>query len=202
MLSSSYWQGLGLSAGLIMAIGAQNAHVLRMGLKRQHVLLTVLVCVAIDASLISLGVAGMGALVQRSPTLLSVARWGGAAFLLWYGLRSWRAAFAGGALQADASPQAMRWQAALLSVVALSLLNPHVYLDTVVLIGAIGGQQPAEQRPLFAAGAITASLLWFAALGFGARLLSPWFAKPMAWRGIDALTGTTMLGLSAMVALG
>ncbi|MGQ5524915.1 LysE/ArgO family amino acid transporter [Chitinimonas sp. PSY-7] len=200
-ISSAYLKGLGVSAGLIMAIGAQNAHVLRMGLKRQHVMLTVAACVLIDACLISLGVAGMGAVVQSSPKLMIIARWGGAAFLLWYGIRSWRAAFSSNTLEIESQNQMLTTHQALLTVLALSLLNPHVYLDTVVLIGSIGGQLPAFERIEFVMGAISASLLWFCALGFGAHLLSPWFARPIAWRGIDALTGTTMIGLAGLVAL-
>ncbi len=199
---STYLSGLGLGAGLIMAIGAQNAHVLRTGLRRQHVGLTVLVCILVDASLIALGVAGMGAAVQASPVLLAVAKWGGAAFLLWYGLRSWRAVFATGALNGAAASPPIGLRQALASVLALSLLNPHVYLDTVVLLGAIGASFPQDQRLSFALGAMCASVLWFTALGFGARALSPLFARPVAWKCIDGLAGTTMLALSASVALG
>ncbi|GAB3257442.1 LysE/ArgO family amino acid transporter [Chitinimonas naiadis] len=200
--SAAYFKGLGLSAGLIMAIGAQNAHVLRMGLKRQHVALTVATCVLIDALLITLGVAGMGALVQASPALLFIARWGGAAFLLWYGLRSWKAAFAGDALAIGPEARRFSRKEALLTVLAMSLLNPHVYLDTVVLIGSIGGQLASGERADFTFGAVSASILWFCTLGIGARLLSPWFARPAAWRGIDVLTGSTMLVLAGVVAWG
>lgn len=201
MTISSYFSGLGLGAGLIMAIGAQNAHVLRTGLRREHVGITVLLCIAIDVVLIGAGVAGMGAMVQTSPVLLALARWGGAAFLLWYGLRSWRAVFASGALNVSAQQGRSTVRQAVLSILALSLLNPHVYLDTVVLLGAIGGSFAAAERPLFALGAMTASALWFSGLGYGATRLSGWFARPSAWKGIDALTGTTMLVLAASVAL-
>jgi len=197
---ATYLKGIGLCASLIMAIGAQNAHVLRMGLRRQHILLTIFTCVAIDALLIALGVAGVGTLVQSSPALLIAARWGGAAFLLWYGLRSWRAVLSSETLavgQAAPMPSAKQ---AFLTVLALSLLNPHVYLDTVVLIGAIGGQYPLAERGSFAGGAMTASLLWFSLLGLGAQRLSGLFARPIAWKCIDALTGTTMLGMAGMVA--
>lgn len=199
---STYLSGLGLGAGLIMAIGAQNIHVLRTGLRREHVGLTVLACILIDASLIALGVAGMGAAVQSSPLLLSLARWGGAAFLLWYGLRSWRAVFASGALKVEPSRIRTSTGQALISVLALSLLNPHVYLDTVVLLGAIGGSFPEDQRPSFAAGAVCASVIWFTSLGFGATRLSGLFARPVAWKWIDGVAGTTMLALSASVAFG
>jgi L-lysine exporter family protein LysE/ArgO len=199
---STYLSGLGLGAGLIMAIGAQNLHVLRTGLRREHVGLTVLACIVVDATLIALGVAGMGAAVQASPLLLSLARWGGAAFLRWYGLRSWRAVFASGALKVEADRARSTTGQALTSVLVLSLLNPHVYLDTVVLLGAIGGSFPPAHRPWFAAGAMCASAIWFSALGFGATRLSGLFARPVAWKWIDALAGTTMLALSASVALG
>jgi L-lysine exporter family protein LysE/ArgO len=202
MLSTTFFSGLGLGAGLIMAIGAQNAHVLRAGLRREHVGITVLACIVIDAALIACGVAGMGAMVQASPVLLWLARWGGAAFLLWYGLRSWRAVFAGAALAVAPLENRISARQALARVTALSLLNPHVYLDTVVLLGAIGAGFPLDQRPGFALGAMSASAIWFASLGYGATHLSRLFARPKAWKCIDALTGTTMLYLSARVALG
>ena len=200
LFPSTFLSGLGLGCGLIMAIGAQNAHVLRTGLRRSHVALTVFTCIAIDVALICAGVAGMGAMVQASPMLLALARWGGAAFLFWYGLRSWGAVFAKSALITDVALAAVSARQALVSVLALSLLNPHVYLDTVVLLGAVGGAFPAPERPSFALGAMTASTLWFCALGFGATRLSHWFARPAAWKCIDALTGATMLALSASVA--
>ncbi|PWF55417.1 LysE/ArgO family amino acid transporter [Massilia glaciei] len=199
---SVFLNGLGLGLGLIMAIGAQNIHVIRTGIAREHVGLTVLSCILIDASLIALGVAGVGTLVQSSPLLLSVAKWGGAAFLLWYGLRSWRAVFAEASMQTGAARPKASAREALVSVFALSLLNPHVYLDTVVLLGAIGGGFGAAARPSFAAGAMCASALWFTALGYGATRLSRWFARPVAWKWIDGIAGTTMLALSASVASG
>jgi L-lysine exporter family protein LysE/ArgO len=198
---STYSSGLGAGAGLIMAIGAQNAHVLRTGLKREHVLLTVAACIVIDVILIGLGVGGLGAMVQASALLLGVARWGGAAFLLWYGLRSWRAVLGANALTLTAAPSGIGAGRALASVVGLSLLNPHLYLDTVVLLGAIGAQFPSAERGSFALGAMSASLLWFSALGFGARRFAHLFALPLAWRCIDAVTGSMMLVLAARIAL-
>ena len=194
--------GLAVAAGLIMAIGAQNIHVLRTGIRREHVGLTVVSCVLIDSILIAFGVAGAGTLIQSSPNLLLVAKWGGAAFLLWYGLRSWRAVFTGGAMQITPDQARTTWRQALLSALALSLLNPHVYLDTVVLLGAIGGAFPAAGRPSFVAGAISASALWFISIGYGATRLSHLFAKPVAWKWIDGFAGTTMLVLSVSVASG
>jgi L-lysine exporter family protein LysE/ArgO len=195
-----FFNGLGVTAGLIMAIGAQNIHVLKTGIRREHVGLTVITCILIDTVLIGLGVAGVGSLVESSPLLLSVAKWGGAAFLLWYGLRSWRAVFRAGAMQIDPDQARVTRRQALLSVLALSLLNPHVYLDTVVLLGAIGGGFAPAARPSFFAGAVCASATWFVALGYGATRLSRLFAKPAAWRWIDGIAGTTMLALSVSVA--
>jgi L-lysine exporter family protein LysE/ArgO len=198
----SYVNGLGLGASLIMAIGAQNAHVLRMGIQRRHVALTVAACIAIDVLLIALGVAGAGAMIQASPLLLAAARWGGAAFLLWYGLRSWRAMLTPKTLPSDNAAVAPDARQALASVVALSLLNPHVYLDTVVLLGSVGGSYPDGQRMGFSAGAMTASLLWFSALGFGATRLAGVFSRPLAWKCIEGLTGAVMLTLAAGLVIG
>lgn len=152
--------------------------------------------------LIVLGVAGAGVLIGSSPVLLSFAKWGGAAFLLWYGLRSWRAVLTGSAMHVSLGQANATKRQAWLSVLALSLLNPHVYLDTVVLIGAIGGAVPAAGRPSFVAGAICSSVIWFIALGYGASRLSRLFAKPVAWKWIDGIAGTTMLGLSVSIASG
>lgn len=197
-----FLNGLGVAAALIMAIGAQNIHVLKTGIRREHVGLTVATCILIDAALIGLGVAGAGALIQSSPLLLTVAKWGGAAFLLWYGVRSWRAVFAGGAVQLSAERVRISKYQAFISVLALSLLNPHVYLDTVVLLGAIGASFPPQGRPSFVAGAMLASALWFLALGYGATRLSRLFARPVAWKWIDGIAGTIMLALSVSVATG
>lgn len=197
-----YLKGLGLGAGLIVAIGSQNAHVLRMGLRRQHVGLTVLVCVLCESLLISAGVAGVGTLIQRSPGLLAVARWGGALFLFWYGLRAWRSAYASHALNAAPHTVELNVRQALATALAVTLLNPHVYLDTVVLLGAVGGQQGSEGKWWFALGAMNAAFAWFVLLGFGARLLSPWFARPAAWRMLDVLIGAVMMMLAATLAAG
>jgi L-lysine exporter family protein LysE/ArgO len=195
-LFAYYLKGLGLGAGLIVAIGSQNAHVLRMGLQRQHVLLTVLVCIVCESLLISAGVAGIGSAIERHPMLLSFARWGGALFLAWYGLRAWRSAFRPGGLRAAPSVK-MPLRRALLTVLAVTLLNPHVYLDTVLLLGAVGAQQGSQGKWWFAFGAMTAAFAWFNLLGFGARLLSGWFVKPSAWRWLDGVIGAVMMLLAA-----
>ncbi len=196
-----YLKGIGLGAGLIAAIGSQNAHVLRMGLRRQHVGITVLVCIVFEVLFVAAGVAGIGTAVERNPTLLAAARWGGAAFLAWYGLRAWRAAFAQHALDATPYAAEMTMRQALATVLAVTLLNPHVYLDTVVLLGAISGQQGAHGKWWFALGAMSAASAWFMLLGFGARLLSPWFAKPSAWRVLDGVIGAVMLALATTLVL-
>lgn len=195
-------KGMGMSAGLIMAIGSQNAHVLRMGLRKQHVVLTVMICIACEMLLILAGVAGIGGMINSQPVLLTIARWGGAAFLVWYGVRSLRAAASQQSLVAEAGELSLTAGKAALAVLGATLLNPHTYLDTVVLLGAIGGQQPGNGKYWFAVGAVLNATIWFAALGFGARLLAPWFAKPMAWRVLDSLVGIVMLMLALNLMLG
>ncbi len=188
--------GSALGLTLIVAIGAQNAFVLRQGLRREHVGAIVLLCAAADALLMVAGIAGLAQLLGRQPAL---ARWlalAGAAFLLVYGLRALWRALRPGALNAAAGTSGLSLQQALAQAAAFTLLNPHVYLDTVVLVGSIGAQHGA-QRWWFAAGAAAASGAWFSALGYGARRLAPLFARPGAWRVLDALIGVTMLGLSS-----
>ena len=197
-----YLRGIGLGASLTMAIGAQNAPVLRMGVLRNHVALTVAACIVVDVVLIGLGVAGAGALIESSALLTAAARWGGAAFLLWYGLRAWMRLARSGGLDAASGAAPTSALAALATVLAMSLLNPHVYLDTVVLLGSIGGRYPAGQRTLFSAGAMTASLLWFTALGFGAARFANVLSRPRVWQAIEALTGTIMVALAVGLVLG
>ena len=198
-----FLQGLGLGASLIMAIGAQNAHVIRTGVRGQHVLATVAACIVVDVALIALDIAGLGALVQASPTLMAITRYGGAVFLVWYGWRCWKSSLRGGAslaLSEDAKAQTLG--RALVTVLALSLLNPHVYLDTVVLLGAVGSSLAGDARPSFALGAMTASVLWFSALGLGARRFAPVLGRPSVWRAIEACTGTLMLVLAWLLVRG
>jgi L-lysine exporter family protein LysE/ArgO len=195
-----FLQGLGMGASLIMPIGAQNAYVIRTGVSGRHVGLTVAACVLVDVTLIALGMAGLGRLVESSAWLLAAARYGGALFLLWYGLRCWMSAARGG----GASPMADQTQTstarrALATVLAMSLLNPHVYLDTVVLLGAVGSSLAAGHRGAFAAGAMMASLLWFCALGLAARRCAFVLGRPAVWRAIEAFTGTTMLVLAVLL---
>ncbi|MFC3148845.1 LysE/ArgO family amino acid transporter [Piscinibacterium candidicorallinum] len=187
--------GFGTSAALIIAIGAQNAFVLRQGLARAHVLPVVLICALSDALLISAGILGLGALVQQHTVLLEAARWGGAAFLLVYGAMAARRALRPGSMQA-ADGAAGSLKTALLACLAFTWLNPHVYLDTVVLLGSIASQQPGDQRAAFGVGAVSASIVWFTALGFGARWLAPLFARPAAWRVLDGLIACVMWAIA------
>lgn len=193
--------GFGLSASLIVAIGAQNAFVLRQGLRREHVGTVVLACTVIDASLIALGTAGLGAALGPHPALLRALSWLGAAVLAAYGLQAARRAWRPATLQAAGGDAGSR-RAVLVQVATLSLLNPHVYLDTVLLIGSVGAQHPASTRPLFALGAAAASACWFALLGYGARVAAPLFARPLAWRLLDAAVAATMGVLAVLLATG
>lgn len=191
--------GFALGLGLILAIGAQNAFVLRQGLRRDHVLAVVLVCALSDAVLITAGVAGFGALAELVPGLETLMRYGGAAFLAVYGARAFLAAWRGGeALQAGTGAGSLR--RAVLTCLALTWLNPHVYLDTVVLLGAVAAQYP--DRLAFGAGAVTASFVFFFALGYGARVLAPLFRSPASWRILDAGVGVVMWAIAASLLAG
>lgn len=185
-------QGYLVTGGLIVAIGAQNAHVLRMGLLRRHVALTVAICALSDALLIGLGIIGTGGLLDRWPQAVQVATWAGAAFLFWYGLRSLRSAFSGAGAMPAGGGAGPSLRAAVLMVLGFTYLNPHAYLDTIVLIGSIGGRLAAEERPLFWVGCVLASASWFVLLGYGARALAPLFARPLSWRVLDGLIGAGM----------
>ena len=196
----SYSNGLLVAFGLIMAIGAQNAFVLAQSLRREHHLPAAALCVLCDAALIAAGVFGLAALLAQSPLLLGIARWGGVAFLLWYAFQALRRAFSNDALQgnADAGPRSRL--AVLLSTLAVTLLNPHVYLDTVLLIGSLGSQQAVPGA--YAAGAASASLLWFLSLALGAAWLAPWLARPSTWQVLDILVALMMLSVAAQLILG
>jgi len=192
--------GAALGLGLIVAIGAQNAFVLRQGLRREHVGPIVALCALCDALLMTAGVAGLAQLLGPRPGLAWWLTAGGVVFLSAYSLRAlWRAAHPGSLQAAADQPGVTVWQA-LAQAAAFTLLNPHVYLDTVVLVGSVGAQQ-GDGRWWFAAGASASSLLWFSALGYGARWLAPLFARPRAWQVLDALIGLTMAVLAALLAL-
>jgi L-lysine exporter family protein LysE/ArgO len=202
MTSSAFTTGLLLGATLIMAIGAQNAFVLRQGLRREHVLYIVLFCVAADLALMSAGVAGLAGLLGEAPALTSLLTIGGAIFLGWYGVRSLWNAVRPRALQAADGSRQLPLRAVMAQAAGFTFLNPHVYLDTVLLLGSIGANQPPAGRIWFVSGAAVASLSWFSALGFGARLLAPLFARPRAWQVLDVFVGLTMLGLAAALLSG
>lgn len=214
---SALLAGLGLGLSLIIAIGAQNVFVLRQGIRREHVLAVVIVCAVSDAVLIAAGIAGLGALLEAVPWLIDVVRWAGAAFLVGYGMlaarRAWRptgaltvegpapehhddAPTAGAASTGTATTAAPpRLRGVLITALALTWLNPHVYLDTVFLLGSIASTWE-EQRWLFGAGAMLGSVLWFTALGFGARYLGRWLSTPRAWRWLDAGIAVVMVAIA------
>jgi L-lysine exporter family protein LysE/ArgO len=193
-------EGLLTGLSLIIAIGAQNAYVLRQGLRRSHVGAVVAVCTVSDYALIIAGVAGIGVIIQHAGWALQAVRWFGVAFLLWYGLASaWRARRPASSLSAAAGDSAGR-PAVVRRAVALTWLNPHVYLDTVVLLGSIANAHAGAGRWWFAAGTCVASTLWFAGLGFGARYAAGLLATPRAWQVLDLLIAATMLGIAVKLA--
>jgi L-lysine exporter family protein LysE/ArgO len=189
--------GFALGGSLIIAIGAQNAFILRQGLIRAHVFVLCLICALSDAVLIAAGVAGLGTLVSRSPLLISAVTLGGAIFLGTYAAMAFRRAAKPGALVAGA-PEGMALKPAVLACLAFTFLNPHVYLDTVVLLGSLSAGREGAERWAYGMGAAIASFTWFFGLGYGARYLAPLFARPAAWRILDVLIGVVM----AMLALG
>lgn len=192
--------GFSLGFSLILAIGAQNAFVLKQGLRQEHVFLTSLICAISDALLITAGVLGFGAIVKAYPEIELIARFGGAAFLILYGLKSFYSAWqANHALIAEGVSTSSAYKIAL-TCLAFTWLNPHVYLDTVFLLGAISVQY-GEQQYLFGIGAVCASFVFFFSLGYGARILRPMFAKPSAWRVLDMLIGMIMIALAANLLL-
>ena len=197
--SAAYATGLLLGASLIVAIGAQNAFVLRQGLSRLHVPLVVTVCVLLDVVLMTIGVSGLAVSIGRDRLALEALASGGACFLGWYGFGAACRAWSGESLHTASSVAVQSARGALAQTLAVSLLNPHVYLDTVLLIGSVGAQQPSALRPMFLAGACTASLGWFTSLGFGARIMAPVFARPAAWRVLDALVALTMWTIALLL---
>ena len=194
-LINVFFTAFALAAGLIMAIGAQNAHVLRQGIAGHYVGITVILCGFFDTVLMTSGVFGFGWLLTQLPMLEDVARLGGAVFLLWYGSRCVRSAMAPLLSVSVESRVATSLPAAIATVSAFTLLNPHVYLDTVVLIGSIGGQYEGSASMVFAVGAFTASWVWFIALGYGARLVRPYFESPRAWQVLDGFIALVMFAI-------
>ncbi|MFB9377241.1 LysE/ArgO family amino acid transporter [Kineococcus gynurae] len=192
--------GLGLGLSLIVAIGAQNAFVLRQGLRGEHVGLVVAVCAATDVTLIFAGTAGVGVVLERAPVVVDVVRWAGAAFLAGYAVLAARRALHPGALRAGTEGARVPAARVLTAVLALSWLNPHVYLDTVLLLGSVAGSHGGD-RWWFALGAALGSITWFTLLGVGARWLRPFFARPAAWRLLDAGVAVVMATLAVLLVL-
>lgn len=196
--------GLATSLGLIAAIGAQNAWVLRQGIRRQHIGVIVALCIASDVVLISIGTLGIGALVTSAPWVITAFTWAGSAYLCWFAWRSFRSALhpqPDGALSGQGSGgEALR--PIVLTTLALTWLNPHVYLDTMVMLGGLANHHPGAGRWVFAGGAMLGSALWFTALGLGARALSGPLSKPSVWRVIDAAIGVMMLAIAAKLLVG
>lgn len=191
--------GFAITASLIVAIGAQNAFVLRQGLRREHIGAIVAFCIAADAALIVAGVTGLGASLASSPSILKAAALAGSTFLAWYAVRSFVRVARPSALHVDEAAGAAPLRATLGQLSAFTFLNPHVYIDTVLLIGSVGAQQPAGQQWWFSLGAVSASALWFTTIGFGARFLKPLFARPISWQILDATIGLTMLWMAYLL---
>lgn len=192
--------GLLTGLGLIVAIGAQNAFVLRQGLTREHIGIVVTICVLSDALLITLGTMGVGAVVQAHPHLLTALKIIGALYLAGFGIRSLLSARRPGDLEASGSPRPR--SSIVATTLALTYLNPHVYLDTVLMLGNLANQHGPTGRWWFAGGGAVASLMWFSCLGYGARSLAGRLARPGTWQVLDLIIGVVMLTLAALLAFG
>ena len=195
----AFLPGLLTGLSLIIAIGAQNAFVIRQGLTRQHVLLVVAICAVSDALLILLGISGLGVLIQSVPALLEVIRWFGVAYLTWFGIRSLRSAFKTQSLDASGVSQASSAGKVAETALGLTFLNPHVYLDTVILLGSIGNTFGADKW-FFAMGAACGSVLWFFSIGFGAKAASGLMKKPVFWRILDSIIAFVMFSIAILLA--
>lgn len=197
--AAAFLKGLTVGFSLIVAIGAQNAFVLRQGLARQQPFWIALTSALGDAFLITLGTLGVGALIASVPLLRGLALWGGALFLLWFGLKSFRSAFQPENLTPIQQGQSLTVKAAILTSLGFSLLNPHAILDTVVLLGSISGQYERQGRWSFAAGSITASFVWFFVLAYCSAALAPLFQKPVVWKVLDVVIALVMFWVAAML---
>jgi L-lysine exporter family protein LysE/ArgO len=194
----AFLPGFFAGLSLIVAIGAQNAFVIRQGLSRQHVFVVVAICAIADAALIALGIAGLGAIIQGLPWLLEGVRWFGVAYLTWFGIKSVRSAFKNDVMDVSGE-QTTSLKKVVAAVLGFTLLNPHVYLDTVILLGSISNQF-AEDRWVFGFGAMTASIVWFSAIGFGARAASRFMSKPIFWRVLDSIIAVVMFTIAFYLA--
>jgi len=198
-MNTAFMSGFALGFSLILAIGAQNAFVLRQGVRREHVFWVCLTCAVSDALLIAAGVTGFGALANRWPMFETVMRYGGAAFLIAYGAMNLRSAWRGGEVLEATHGAARRLPITLTTLLALTWLNPHVYLDTVVLIGSVSAQY--DDRLSFGIGAAVSSFVFFFSLGYGARLLAPTFARPRSWQLLDLVIGLVMWAIAVKLLL-
>lgn len=199
MLSSAFTTGFVLMATLIVAIGSQNAFVLRQGIRKEHVAAIVAFCALSDLLLMGAGVAGLAGVLGNSPALVALLTAGGSIFLVWYGIKALRRASQPQSLRAASGEGALSLGGAIAQAAGFTLLNPHVYLDTVLLMGSFGTRQPPDLRVWFVGGAACASGAWFTTLGYGARLLAPIFARPRAWQVLDTIVGLTMLTLAVLL---
>lgn len=197
----TYAKGMGTGAGLIIAIGAQNAFVLSQGVKKNHYLIIPLICAVCDAALIAAGVTGMGTLITSNPLVSKIAGIGGAAFLFLYGARAFVSAFRGNRLNTDPSG-ATSLKTIVFTTLAVTLLNPHVYIDTVLLLGSIAGQFGSPDHLIFGAGAVTSSFIWFFSLSIGATFLAPLFKRQLSWRILDSFVGVVMWAIGISIARG
>jgi len=189
---TTFLSGLLLGGSLIIAIGSQNAYVLKQGLLKSHVFLICFICAASDAILITIGTTGIGKVIENSPNLLQAITWGGAAYLFVFGLMSFRSVLGDQTLEAASQGTSQSTKAVITTVLALTFLNPHVYLDTVLLIGSIASPYSNNERFYFTLGAISASFIWFFSLGYGASFLIPLFKKPSAWKMLNTIIGVVM----------
>jgi len=189
-------QGFGTAGGLIAAIGAQNAFVLSQGVRKNHHFIIALICIVCDVVFISAGIAGFGKAVSTNPTLSQLVAWGGAGFLFLYGLRSFRSALRGGSMNIN-DQTIMTLKAAIFTTLAVTLLNPHFYLDTVILLGSVSSQFHGESRLYFWVGAVSASTLWFISLSLGGQMLAPLFKKQISWQILDSLVCASMWVIAA-----
>ena len=194
----SAFSGFFTAISLIAAIGAQNAYVIRQSLTRKHVLLVVVICALADAILIIAGIAGLGALITSAPMLMEFIRWFGVLYLAWFGIRSARSAFKKQSLDAGSAQSASRKQV-VLSILGFTFLNPHVYLDTVILLGSIANQFQSD-RWWFGIGAMMSSVVWFFSIGYGAKAAAKYMAKPVFWRVLDLVIAAVMFGIALMLA--
>ncbi len=196
----SFFTGFAVCGGLILAIGAQNAHVLAQSLRREHHLPVALLCILCDAIMISAGVLGMTHLLTTEPLAMAVLRYAGMAFLLVYGAMALRRAWLGTAGLAAVKGDGKSLKVVLLTTLAVTWLNPHAYIDTLVLVGGVGAQQ--AWPVMFLAGAVSASITWFLSLSLGGAALAPWLSRPAAWRGIDGVVAVTMFVVAIKLGTG